>query len=165
MAAGAGWMGKVIDILVLQALVRQVEGENNAALQALEKALVLAEPEGYVRTFIDAGPRMAKLLRLAVEKGISPQYAGKLLALFAAETPDKQSMAEAIPMPSSIKPLTDRECEVLRMLATDLSGPEIARELTIALTTLRFHSRNIYSKLNVNSRRSAVRKAKELKFV
>ena len=164
-ADGAGWMGKAVDILILLSLARQIKGEIEEALKSLEKALKLAEPEGYVRSFVDEGLPLAQLLQQAIKKGISPQYAGKLLAAIETEVQDNKDTADMIPLPATVEPITRREQDVLRLLATDLSGPEIARELMIALTTLRFHSRNIYSKLNVNNRRSAVRKAKELNLM
>jgi LuxR family maltose regulon positive regulatory protein len=152
----------VIEILVLQALALQAGGKNDSALSSLERALILAEPEGYVRTFVDEGEPMASLLRQAASRDLATEYIGRLLlGEFEPDAFEKQSS----PAQTLYDPLSERELEVLRLLKTDLSGPEIANELSIALTTMRFHTRNIYSKLNVNHRRGAIRKAEELKLI
>jgi LuxR family transcriptional regulator, maltose regulon positive regulatory protein len=148
--------GSVIEILVLQALAHQTQGDIPAALVPLSRALTLAEPEGYVRMFVDEGPSMAVLLEAAAKHGTAPSYVRRLLAaLDTAEdrTPVKQGL---------IEPLSVRELDVLRLLRTDLSGPEIARELMVSLNTLRTHTKNIYDKLGVTNRRAAVHRAEEL---
>ncbi|MFL5805374.1 MAG: LuxR C-terminal-related transcriptional regulator [Roseiflexaceae bacterium] len=148
--------GSVIEILVLQALAHQPQGDLPAALVPLSRALTLAEPEGYVRLFVDEGRPMAVLLEAAAKHGTAPSYVRRLLAaLPKAEdrAPVKQGM---------IEPLSVRELDVLRLLRTDLSGPEIARELLVSLHTLRTHTNNIYTKLGTNNRRAAVRRAEEL---
>jgi LuxR family maltose regulon positive regulatory protein len=156
-AAEAGQrIGSEVEILVLHALAYQMQGDIPAALAPLARALTLAEPEGYVRTFTGEGPSMAALLEKAVKQGIAPNYAGQLLRSFGKNedrTPAKQGL---------IEPLSERELAVLRLLGTDLDGPEMARELRVSLNTLRTHTKNIYSKLGVNSRRAAVRRAEEL---
>ena len=148
--------GSVIEILVLQALAHHVQGNIPAALVPLERALTLAEPEGYVRMFVDEGPPMALLLEAATKHGIPTNYVRHLLAAVGSaedRTPVKQGL---------IEPLSERELEVLRLLATNLNGPEIARKLVVSLNTMRTHTKNIYSKLGVNDRRAAVHRAKEL---
>jgi LuxR family transcriptional regulator, maltose regulon positive regulatory protein len=148
--------GSVIEILVLQALANLLQGDIPAALVPLKQALTLAEPEGYVRMFVDEGQPMALLLEAAAKHGIAPNYVRHLLTAFGSaedRTPVKQGL---------IEPLSERELEVLRLLATGLNGPEIARELVVSLNTMRTHTKNIYSKLGVNDRRAAVRRAKEL---
>jgi LuxR family transcriptional regulator, maltose regulon positive regulatory protein len=118
-----------------------------------------------VRIFIDEGPRIAQLLREAAARAILPAYTAKLLAALEVEQP---TSAGASPLPSAtptqplIEPLSQRELEVLRLFKTELSGPEIAQALVIALSTVRTHTKGIYSKLNVNSRRAAVKRATEL---
>ncbi len=157
--------GSVIEILVLQALAHQMHGDIPAALVPLERALTLAEPEGYVRIFVDEGPPMAHLLLEAATRGIMPDYTGKLLAACGAEQLRRTGDA---PLPTSpalqplIEPLSWRELDVLRLLKTELSGPEIAHELMIALSTVRTHTKSIYSKLDVTTRRAAVHRAAEL---
>ncbi|HEY3473019.1 MAG TPA: LuxR C-terminal-related transcriptional regulator, partial [Anaerolineales bacterium] len=164
-AEEGGRMGSAIEILVLQAVAHHAQGDIPAALLPLQKALTLAEPEGYVRTFLDEGAPMAGLLHEAAGRGILPDYTGKLLGAFKNER--RRSEADS-PLPASqplIEPLSQRELELLRLLRTELSGPEIARELTIGLSTVRTHTKSIYSKLNVNNRRAAVRRAEELHLI
>ena len=149
----------VIEILVLQALVHQVQGEISAALVTLERALILAEPEHYVRMFVDEGPPMAALLETAAKQGITRDYTRELLR--AIDKPEHRSPV----IQALTDPLSERELDVLRLLATDLNGPEIARQLMVSLNTLRTHTKNIFTKLDVNSRQSAVRRADELNLI
>ncbi|OCA90359.1 helix-turn-helix transcriptional regulator [Bacillus sp. FJAT-27225] len=151
-----GRMGSAIEILILQALTLYLKGNLPAALVPLERVLTLAEPEGYVRIFLDEGEPMAALLEAAAKHGIALNYVRSLLTTFAGD--ESKTHAEQIMK----EPLSDRELEVLRLLRTDLSGPEIARELIVSLNTLRTHTKNIYSKLEVNNRRAAVRLAEKL---
>jgi LuxR family transcriptional regulator, maltose regulon positive regulatory protein len=148
--------GSVIEILVLQALAHQMQGNLPAALASLSHALTLAEPEGYVRMFVDEGPAMAVLLENAAKHGIASNYVRHLLAAFGV-TEDRPPSNQVL-----IEPLSERELDVLRLLRTDLSGPDIARELMVSLNTLRTHTKNIYDKLGVNNRRAAVHRAEEL---
>jgi LuxR family maltose regulon positive regulatory protein len=147
--------GTVIEILVLQALTDHARGDTPGASAALERALTLAEPEGYVRLFAGEGAAMASLLRAAAKQGIVPGYARRLLAAV--------NRSEGTPVQRGlIEPLSERELEVLRLLGSDLDGPDIARELTVSLNTMRTHTKNIYAKLGVSNRRAAVRRAAEL---
>jgi LuxR family maltose regulon positive regulatory protein len=149
-------MGSVIEILVLQALAHEAQGDTSSALVSLERALTLAEPEGYVRIFVDEGPPMASLLREAAKQGTTPNYVSRLQVAFGnteGTSPVKQLL---------IEPLSEREFEVLRLLGTELNGPEIARELLVSLHTIRTHTQHIYSKLGVHNRRAAIRRAEEL---
>ena len=148
--------GSVIEILVLQALAHQARDDIPAALASLRRAVTLAEPEGYVRIFADEGPPMASLLRAAAKQGITPSYVRRLLAAIN-KTEDSTPASQGL-----IEPLSERELDVLRLLGTDLGGPDIARELVVSLNTVRTHTKNIYAKLGVNNRRAAVRRAKEL---
>ena len=156
-AAEAGHRtGNLIEILVLQSLASCQRRDVPTALAPLERALALAEPEGYVRMFVDEGPRMAALLEAAAERGIARDYARRLLDAFGPPrepTPPRQGLVD---------PLSERELDVLRLLGSDLTGPEIARELVVSLNTVRTHTKAIYAKLGVNSRRAAVRRAAEL---
>ncbi len=155
-AEAGGRTGRVIEILVLQALAHQALGDIPAALASLERAVTLAEPEGHVRVFADEGPAMAALLRAAAKQGIARNYVRRLLA--AAGGPEHGSPREQ----ALIEPLSERELEVLRLLGTELDGPAIARELMVSLNTMRTHTKNIYAKLAVTNRRAAVRRAAEL---
>ena len=148
--------GSVIEVLVLQALTSHARGNVPEALAALERALTLAEPEGYVRMFASEGPPMASLLRAAAKQGIAPSYVHRLLAA-VNRSEDRPPQRQGL-----IEPLSERELEVLRLLGSDLDGPDIARELTVSLNTVRTHTKNIYAKLGVNNRRSAVRRGQEL---
>jgi LuxR family maltose regulon positive regulatory protein len=155
-AEDGGRSGSAIDILVVQALARHARGDVAGALASLHRAAVLAEPEGYVRIFIDEGPPMAALLKLAAKPRNASSYVRRLLAaVVTVEGPSTVGQ----PL---IEPLSERELEVLRLLGSELDGPEIARELTVSLATVRTHTRNIYAKLGVNSRTAAVRRAAEL---
>src|SRR5687768_2363695 len=171
-AEEGGRMGSVIEILVGQAIAYQLQDDIPAALAALERALRLAEPEGYVRMFVDEGAHMARLLREAARHGMLPDYAAKLL--FALEVEQQNETSESHPpVPSKLsptsqplmEPLSERELDVLRLFKTELSGPEIARQLVIGLSTVRTHTKSIYNKLGVNSRRAAVRRAEELGLI
>jgi LuxR family maltose regulon positive regulatory protein len=156
-AAEAGErMGSVIEILVLQALAHHARGDVAAALASLRRALMLAEPEGYVRVFVDEGLPMASLLRVVAKQGIAPRYVRRLLAAMD-RTEDSTPVEQGL-----VEPLSERELEVLRLLGTDLNGPDIARELVVSLNTVRTHTKRIYAKLGVNNRRAAVRRAEEL---
>jgi LuxR family maltose regulon positive regulatory protein len=158
-AAAGGRHGAAIEILVVQALARHARGDSAGAMASLDRAVALAEPEGYVRVFIDEGPRMAALLKLAAKRPNAPGYLRRLLA--AVVTPEG---AAAVAQPL-IEPLSERELEVLRLLESDLSGPDIARELVVSLSTVRTHTQNIYAKLGVNSRRAAIRRAADLELL
>ncbi|MDQ1709260.1 MAG: hypothetical protein QOG49_645, partial [Frankiaceae bacterium] len=153
-----GRAGSALEILLLQALAHQARGDVPAALAPLARALALGDSERYVRSFVDEGKPMAALLQAAAKNGIARGYARRLLTAFGAAddaTPGKQDL---------IEPLSDRELDVLRLLRSDLGGPEIARQLMVSLNTMRSHTKNIYSKLAVNSRRAAVRRGEELEL-
>jgi LuxR family maltose regulon positive regulatory protein len=155
-AEEGGRTGHVIEILVLQALALQAPGPIPAALTCLERALTLAEPEGYVRVFVDEGPPIGSLLRAAEKQGTTRDYVRRLLAAVSQtrqDSPGRQAL---------IDPLSERELDVLRLLGTELDGPAIARELMVSLNTVRTHTKNIYTKLAVTNRRAAVRRAAEL---
>jgi len=167
--------GSAIEILAQLALAHAAQGDVSSALLPLSRALRLAEPEGYARIFVDEGAPMAELLAQSAERRAQSDpirmYAERLLSAFPAEQRGEMShpsQAEAVlrstlePSNALVEPLTERERDVLRLLETELSGPEIARELTIGLSTVRTYTKSIYRKLNVNSRRAAVKRASEL---
>jgi len=158
-AEGGGRAGRLLEILVVRALALQRGGRADDALDVLQTAVDLAEPEGYVRVFADEGEPMARLLAaLAKRAGESAYLRGLRAAASGARParPDAQGL---------IDPLSHRELDVLRLLASDLGGPEIASELMVSLNTFRTHTKNIYAKLGVTSRREAVRRAAELGIV
>jgi LuxR family maltose regulon positive regulatory protein len=148
----------VIEILSLQAVAFDAQGDTAAALTALKRALSLAEPGGYVRIFLDEGEPMAQLLYRAAAQGIAPGYIGKLLALF----PDVDSPAKDLAQVEMIEPLSDRELEVLRLIAQGLTNQEIAQRLFLSLHTVKWHAGNIFGKLGVKNRARAVAKARAL---
>jgi LuxR family maltose regulon positive regulatory protein len=160
-ADDGGRTGSVVEILVLLAIAHQASGDRPAALARLARALGLAEPEGYVRVFLDEGTPMAALLDAAAERGLAPGYVRRLLAA-SAKTRDRKTDDRTSAGQTLIEPLSERELDVLRLLGTELGGPDIARELVVSLNTVRTHTKNIYAKLGVNSRRAAVRRAEEL---
>ena len=156
-AEAGGRAGSVLEILVLQALTHQSRGGAVAAQQTLRRALVLGEPDGYVRSFLDEGPQIVTLLQELDRQGIALSYVRMLLAVGRTAIPSlKQPL---------IDPLSERELDVLRLLGSELSGPEIAQELVVSLHTVRSHTKSIYGKLGVNSRRAAVREAELLQLL
>jgi LuxR family maltose regulon positive regulatory protein len=155
--------GSELDILLVQALAHEAQGKRPQALAALERALALAEPEGYVYIFVDEGDAMRLLIEKQSRNRDDPlsDYVDKLLAAFTqlVTAPKSAIIHQKLDM---IEPLSERELEVLKLLRTDLNGPEIARELVVSLSTMRTHTQNIYAKLGVNNRRAAVHRAEEL---
>ena len=163
--------GSLIEVLALQSIAWQAQGEIDQALATLERALHLAESEGYVRTFIDEGEPMAKLLRLAASRGIAKKYVRRLLASFQRPTPGvefkpKVLSVEGVVAPSTlVEPLSVRELEVLRLIVAGMSNREIAEKLIIGEGTVKTHINNIYGKLDVQSRTQAIARATELKLL
>jgi len=161
-AEAAGGLLRVVEVCLLKALTWQALGDAPAALASLERALTLAEPEDYVRLFLDEGPPLARLLYQAAEQGILPAYAGRLLTAFpeagAAPTPGRLSTS---PSPI-VEPLTERERQILQLIAEGLTNKEIARKLVISVGTVKVHAHNIYGKLGVSGRTQAIAKAREM---
>ncbi|MEA4908840.1 MAG: LuxR C-terminal-related transcriptional regulator [Anaerolineaceae bacterium] len=161
------WPDECLTVMVLQAIALMMQGEAKQAVQVLKAAIGLAEPDGLVRIFIDEGPPMAELLQAVARQGTASDYVRQLLAAFGERT-DKAPIPQpgsgpAIKAPLTLAdPLSERELDVLRLLRTYLTGPEIAQELMVSLNTMRTHTKNIYNKLGVNNRQAAVRRADEL---
>ncbi len=165
-AEGGGRTGVVIEILVLQAIVHQALDDIPAGLLHLERALTLAEPEGYVRTFVDEGRPMRDLLRHATAAGIGGAYARRLLAGF--EEPGAGSpvpVAARVRVAGLAEPLTAREVEILRLVAAGMQNHAIAGHLVISLSTVKRHIANIYGKLEVGHRTEAVARATDLRLL
>ncbi|HEX8599999.1 MAG TPA: LuxR C-terminal-related transcriptional regulator [Chloroflexia bacterium] len=154
-----------LKVMVLQAVALHAHGENDRAVQMLGDALALAEPGGFIRIFLDEGMPMAQLLAEANTRGIMSDYAGRLMSAFEAE---KQSSAGEPPLhlpPTSQpldEPLSQRELEVLQLIAQGLSNREISERLFLALDTVKGHNRKIFDKLQVQSRTEAIARAREL---
>ncbi|MGY3379600.1 LuxR family maltose regulon positive regulatory protein [Arthrobacter sp. TE12231] len=161
-AAGAsGRAGSAMEIRMLQALAQDAQGHRTQAREALGRALAEApEPGDYVRLFLDEGTPMMELLRDATRHGIGGDHARRLLSLGASVQAQSPGPGER-PPPSSVVPLSKRELQVLRLLDSELSGPQIAVELFISHNTLRTHTKHIFTKLDVTDRRAAVRRARE----
>lgn len=156
-------MGSVIEILVLQALAFKSQGEIAPALVPLERALALAEPEGYVQLFVDEGPSMARLLYEAHSRGIAPEYVQRLLAAFPVAKSEQTVRSKSQTSDSNfVEPLSGREIEVIQLISEGLSNQEIASRLYLSLNTVKVHTRNIFSKLGVNNRTAAVARARAL---
>ncbi len=160
--SGDRW-GRVIELLILRALALDAQDLEDEALKPLARALTLAAPQGYTRIFVDQGAPMARALYRAAAQGIMPEYTGELLAALQGLESGPDAAAEARePQPGIVEPLSARELEVLACLGEGLSNREIAQQLTISLTTVKTHTRNIYGKLNVHSRTQAVARSLEL---
>jgi LuxR family maltose regulon positive regulatory protein len=154
----AGRMARVIEFNLLKALALEALGDSSSAVDALEIALDLAEPEGYVRLFLEAGPAARRLLEAARPNAAPARlaYIDRLLAGFA---PPVVPPAEKLPGPD---PITERERDVLRLLAAGYSNQEIAAQLVLTLNTVKKHTSNLYAKLGVTSRTQAIARAREL---
>ena len=176
----AGATGNLVEVLVLKALASQALGHGTEALQALGDALLLGEPEGYTRMFLNEGAAMGVLLRKMGDSGRTPDYVSKLLGALESESGAMSETAvgghstgshSAISRPTIdldlplVEPLTDREKDVLRLLKTSLSATEIANELVVAPSTVRSHIKSIYGKLAVHRRMEAVVRAEELGLI
>jgi LuxR family maltose regulon positive regulatory protein len=157
-----GWLDEQLKIVILQALAHQAHGDKEMAVQQLGDALSLAEPDGFIRVFVDEGLPMAQLLSETAARGIMPDYCGKLLAVFEAERQHEGDKSYPSPAPPLVDSLTKRELEILLLIAAGLKNKEIAEQLVISLNTVLYHIKNIYSKLGVNKRTLAIAKAKEI---
>ena len=164
-ADAMGWADERLKVMVLQAVAHHAHSESNEAVQLLGEALALAEPGGFIRIFVDEGIPMARLLSEAAAHGIMPNYISRLLAVFEAEaqmSEDSSDLPSAPPDQSPTEPLSQRELEVLQLIAQGLSNREISERLFLALITVKGHNRNIYRKLQVRRRTEAVARAREL---
>jgi LuxR family maltose regulon positive regulatory protein len=164
-AEAAGAFLHVIEVCALKALALHALGDTSAALVALERSLALAEPEGFVRVYLNEGAPMARLLREAAARDIHLEYARKLLDGFRVW--EYESMGESPTLPHLHTqplpdPLTPRELDVLHLISQGLSNKDIAEKLVIALNTVKRHTSSIYGKLGVKSRTQAVARAREL---
>jgi len=151
-----------LQALILGALVQASSGDTTGSLELLDQALGLAEPEGYIRIFLDEGAPMTALLRRAQERGIHSDYLTELLALFPSPAGENNLPPRSAAL---IEPLTERELEILRLIHEGCSNQEIAGRLVITLHTVKKHNSNIYAKLAVNSRTQAVARARQLRLL
>ena len=163
-ADDGGRVGSVIEILTLQAIAYEVQSKIDTALASLERALKLAEPEGYVRIFVDEGEPIKHLLLEALTHGMMPDYAGKLLDACKAEGNDGKVSSIKTFQPL-IEPLSERELEILQLISEGLSNRQISERLYLAIPTVKGHNRNIFGKLQVKRRTEAVARARELELL
>jgi LuxR family maltose regulon positive regulatory protein len=150
-------LGPVIEVLVLQALAFHEKTDLDQALTILARALSLAQPERYMRTFLDEGLPMVKLLHQARARGIERGYTAEMLSAMGETLNSGQSSAQSL-----IEPLTTREWEVLKLIEAGCSNQDIANKLVISPATVKRHISNIYVKLGAKSRTQAVSLSKEL---
>jgi LuxR family maltose regulon positive regulatory protein len=169
-AEAAGRTGNLIEILALQALALWAGSKKERAVSTLAESLALAEPEGYVRTIVDEGPQMATLLsevlgakqrgRTDLLRCVPAHYIRKLLAALERDAASAASPAAGLP-----EPLSERELEVLRLIASGKSNRRIASELFVSVGTVKTHINNLYRKLDAHSRTQALARARELKLL
>ena len=167
-AEAKGWADERLKAMVLQMVALRAHGEKDKAVRLLGEALALAEPGGFIRLFVDEGLPMARLLSEAATRGISPDYIGRLQAVFDAEkrkNEDKPDLPPPSPAQPLIEPLSQRELEILKLIAQGLSNREIGGRLFLALDTVKGHNRRIFDKLQVQSRTEAVARARELSLL
>lgn len=157
-AEAGGLVGCLIEILALQARLHAERDQPTQAMMALTRALMLAEPEGYIRPFVDEGAPMVALLRQAQRRGVTPGYVATLLAAYGGGHPAAAPVAAA----ALVEPISAREQELLQLLAAGLSTAEIASQLFITQGTVRNHLKSIFGKLDAHSRLQAVERARVL---
>ena len=145
----------VIPVQIQRAILYQTRRDLPQALSALEEAMELSEPAGFIQDFLDEGEPMIRLLREAVRHKVRPEFAHQLLNRFSPDRPVEKPIG-------LVEPLSEREIEVLQLVAEGLSNQEIAARLYLSLRTIKFHTGNIYGKLGVKSRTEAVAKARDL---
>lgn len=164
-ARGAG--GWIIQSLALQGLCYQALNDPDKALEALSNAFSLAQPEGYIRTFVDHGKSMFTLLNLALVRGVVTDYVRKLLEAFPPEQDEEEKIEpqRVLAGQSLIEPLTEQELSILRLMSAGLSHNEIANELYLSINTVKWHTTHMYGKLGVHRRAHAVARAKELNIL
>ncbi|MBW1799595.1 MAG: response regulator [Deltaproteobacteria bacterium] len=151
---------QIIETAVLQTVALEKLGRNDEALKALKEVLVLAQPGGWIRPFVEAGPPMADLLIRLQKQNVAVEYIESILAAFP---PYPRPTVAPSPRPQPlVEPLTNREIDTLELLAERYQNKEIAEKLFISTTTVKSHLKNIYQKLNVGNRREAVEKARAL---
>lgn len=166
--AQKGWRDEQLKVMVLQAISYHMLGENSKAFELLGKALLMAEPGGFIRLFVDEGLPMARLFTEAADHTTMTDYTSKLLAAFEHKLQtgeEKPGFPNASPVKSIVEPLSQRELEVLRLVADGYSNHEICKRLFLALNTVKGHNRRVFEKLQVHRRTEAVARARELGLI
>lgn len=153
----------MIEILLLQAMALQEQGDFDQVARKLAQALTLAEPGGFIRAFVNEGAPLARLLQESLARGVAATYVRRLLAAFPAGEPIPSMPAQS-PIRDSglVEPLSEREIEVVQLITAGLKNREIAERLYLSLNTVKAHTRNIYGKLDVHTRTQAVNRARNL---
>jgi len=152
-----------IGLLALLALAYQAQGQTDDALRTLEHSVRLAQPNNFIRTYVDLGPDMARLLYQLAEGGMEPEYLGQVLAAFEGPAmDDRRKPKDSVSTTLMVESLTQRELEILKLLNAGQSNQEIAQALVISPLTVKRHASNIYTKLGVSGRLKAVAQAKAL---
>jgi LuxR family maltose regulon positive regulatory protein len=177
-ATAKGRLGSVLDILIVRASACWAQGTRGEAVATIARALALAEPEGYIRRFADEGVSMEAILRAARTRGIAPEYIDRLLSAFPGARDETRGAGAGVSEGRSYRsapgirfdepgfePLSARELEVLRLIATGRSNAEIARRLAVAVSTVKSHTNSIFGKLQVTSRGEAILRARELRLL
>ena len=162
MVEARGWEDERLKVMVLQAVALHVQGEKDKAVHLLCDALALAEPGGFIRLFVDEGLSMAHLLAEAAAHRLMTDYIRKLLAAFATEEQKREDTPYLLSPQSLMEPLSQRELEVLHLIAQGFSNQEMSERLFLALDTVKGHNRKIFGKLQVQRRTEAVARAREL---
>lgn len=157
-AEATGRIGRLIEVLMLLALVHHAGGQVGEADEVLNRALSLAEPMKYIRLFVDEGQPMAALLNQVDSREVTAKYAHKLLTIFEPDI--LHSIREPL-----VEPLTDRELEILQLIEQGLSNKKIGQSLFLTTGTVKWHVSNLYSKLNVNNRTQAVARGRQLRLL
>jgi len=159
-AQAVGRLGNAIHILAVQAIAYHAQGQSEQALARMEQAMEMAEPEGYVRVFVDQGAPMARLLRRMLTRSSTSEYVRRLLEALG------ESVTIAPPIAGQlIEPLSQRELEVLRLIIDGATNQEIAHELVLTVNTVKRHISNIFGKLHVSNRAQAIARAHELNIL
>ncbi|MDY7076899.1 MAG: LuxR C-terminal-related transcriptional regulator [Chloroflexota bacterium] len=162
-AEASNWVERGIEVRMLRALALQTQGDADQAIASLRQALALAEPGGYVCAFVEEGAPMARLLYAAAEHSVEQAYVGRLLAAFPDTVLAPAERARAARLEAEmVEPLSEREIEVLSLIAEGLSNRQVAQRIVISPHTVRGHTSNIYAKLGVTNRTQAVAKARGL---
>ncbi len=168
-AEAAGRKTHIIEILLLKTIVYQRQGKRAFAIESLKQSISYAAPEGHTRVFLESGKPVRELLELAAYQNFNPKFVSNLLAAFERQTTGPKPFIQTmVPPPGRIAlvdPLSERECEVLKLIAAGYTNREIADELVVSLNTVKKHTTHIYGKMGVKNRTQAIAKAREKKLI
>jgi len=168
-AEASGRMAHLIEIYLLKALAYQERGEPEKAIDSLKNSISLAAPQGYQRIFLEAGKPAWQLLGSPPLQDFNPPFVSRLLAAFAEPgIQSKPAVTSAIQPPTInplVEPLSERECEVLKLIAAGYTNRQIANELVVSLDTVKKHTTHIYGKMGVKNRTQAIAMAREIKLI